>query len=284
MGQLSTAAILPIRGMSELVAGCIDTLRAQHDALDEIVLVDDNPTPSIEPVAGTRVVPSFGRGPYAARNVGWRATSSDVVLFLDGRSRPRPAWSQRLAAVFDDPEVALSGSEVEVSSAASLGARAAHQQQFFRLSTYLADPFFLPYLPTCNLAVRRTDLEAVDGFGEVRSGGDADLCWRILRRPGRSLVPVEGVLMDWIPRDRTRDYLEQNYRYGRSHVRLCREWADAGATMRTPAPPLRVLARVGMAAVRMAGQRDPAARADALARSAGIAFDVGQLLELRSSS
>ena len=70
-------------------------------------------------------------------------------------------------------------SDVLVRSGARLAERVAAQRQHLLSRHYLATPYFLPYFPTANLAVRRAALEHVDGFRIMPSGGDADLCWRV---------------------------------------------------------------------------------------------------------
>ena len=252
---MKTAAVLPIGAPSRLLDDCLTALRQQEPSLDEIVVVDDSPGGALDEPSAVRLVRSGGRGPYVARNIGWRATDADLVLFLDVRSRPLPRWSAELRGLFADPQVALGGSEVRVRSGRMLAERAAERQQFFVLKNYVVDPYFRPYLPTCNLAVRRDDLEAVGGFGEVRSGGDADLCWRILERPGRRLAAVDDVLMEWVPRDRLRGYLEQNYRYGISSCALRRGWADRGAAHPDPWARSVILRRIARAGARVAKAR-----------------------------
>jgi len=284
----ATAVVLPIRGLGTLLADCLAGLAAQDAPPAQVVVVDDSPDASLPAdrlaalTAGSpspvTLLRSGGVGPYAARNIGWRATSAPVLLFLDARSRPRRPWAGTLAAVFDDPAVALTGSEVHVLGGRSLGARAAERQQSFRLRNYLGAPDFRPYLPTCNLGVRRSDLEAVGGFREVRSGGDADVCWRVLDRPGRRLEPVPEVLMDWVPRDSARDLLEQNYRYGRSSVVLRRDWAAAGARTWPPVPAGVLARRAGMLGLRLAvaaARRDSDAQVDLLTRAAQWSLDYG---------
>lgn len=224
--------IVPVRDDSALLLGCLDAVRAQDEQVDEVIVVDDSPRGTLADVDSARVLRSEGKGPYAARNIGWRAAEGDVILFVDVRSRPGPHWSRVLTGLFEDPAVALAGSDVLIRGGTTLGARAGERQQFYALRKYTTDAWFRPYLPTCNLAARRADLEAVDGFREIRSGADADLCWRALDRPGRRLETVAETLMEWVPRATLRGYLEQNYRYGRSHRALRRLWAAQGA----PAP------------------------------------------------
>lgn len=252
MNRVRAVAVLPVRGDTDLLVECLDALTAQDRPLDEIVVVDDSPVGSLR-LEGSRlrVMHSGGKGPYAGRNVGWRSSDADVVLFVDVRSRPSPRWAGAMIAAFDDPSVALAGSDVVVRPGLGVGARAAHAQQAFRAERFVERPFFRPYLPTCNIAIRRGDLERVDGFDEVRSGGDADLCWRVLADPHRQIVIVADAPVEWVPRERLRDFLEQSYRYGRSNHALRAAWADAGAPPRRPVHPIRLLKRAGITALRL---------------------------------
>lgn len=204
--------------------------------------MDDSADGSLVLGDGVRVLKSFGRGPYAARNIGWRASDADVVLFLDVRSRPHGAWARRLSEAFKDSAVAVASSDVIVRGGRTLGARAGERHQFFLREKYSIDGFFRPYAPTCNLGVRRADLAAVDGFEEVRSGADADLCWRILAGAERRLECLPEPLMEWVPRDSLIGYFEQSYRYGKSNYTLRRRWESAGAPQER-AFPYRYIAR-----------------------------------------
>jgi glycosyltransferase involved in cell wall biosynthesis len=278
MPSLRSAAVIPVRGHESLLRGCLADLDKQSQPLDEIIVVDDSPDGSLEAPQGVEVRRSGGRGPYFARNLGWQSTTADVIFFLDARSRPRRGLVATLLRLFDDPGVALAGSEVNVLDGGSLGARASHRQQFFRLKNYVEEPFFMEYLPTCNLAVRRADLEHVGGFRSVRSGGDADLCWRVLMTPGRRLEVVEETLMDWVPRDRATDFIEQNYRYGKSHFALRKDWSGQGLDLVQGTPRHRLLkttiaigARYAHARVRK--QDDEAV--EQLVHASGVLFELG---------
>jgi glycosyltransferase involved in cell wall biosynthesis len=275
---LTCAAILPVRGHASLLDECLTALAAQGTALTEIVVVDDSPDGSLGALPGVRIVRSGGVGPYEARNVGARTTHADVLLFLDARSRPRPGWAAALVAQFSDPEVALAGTESRVSGGPSLAEAAAEVQQFNRLRNYLEKPGLLPYLPTCNLAVRHADFRDVGGFSRVRSGGDADLCWRVLSRSGRRLSTVEDVLLDWVPRDRVVDLLEQNYRYGGGTHRLRTSWASQGVPQLVPMPHWRLARRTTKVVLFAAAARvrgDHGRLVELLVESRRLCFDWG---------
>jgi len=272
------SAIVPVGGSTPLLDGCLAALAAQTEPIHEVIVVDDSPAGALATPAGVRVLRSGGGGPYAARNVGWRAAAGDVLLFLDVRSRPRPQWAERLAAAFEDPAVSLAGSDVLIRGGGTLGARVSERQQFYKLEKYTTEAWFRPYFPTCNLAARRSDVEAVEGFAEIRSGADADLCWRILDRPGRRFAAIPDVLMEWVPRETLRGYLEQNYRYGRSHRALRTTWADRGAPrpggMSYPVLARRIAGVLVRGAVAAARGRDDEVL-EQLRRGGRFAYHVG---------
>jgi glycosyltransferase involved in cell wall biosynthesis len=275
------SVVLPVGERSPLLPACLEAIHSQATPIDELIVVDDSRRGALGDVEGAKTLRSGGRGPYAARNIGWRAAKGELVLFLDVRSRPRPQWSRRVEAAFEDPDVAIVGSDVTILGGPSLGARASERQQFFRLEKYNDNAFFRPYSPTCNLATRRADLELVDGFREIRSGADADLCWRILDLPRRRLEPIDEVLMDWVPRESLRGYFEQNLRYGGSHWALRHSWAHAGAPQSRPMPHLLLARRIAGVTVRgvlAAAQRDEAAVLDELRKGGRFAYHVGYRL------
>lgn len=272
-------AVVPVGAESPLLDGCLECLAGQTAQVDEVILVDDSPGGDLGARPGIRVLRSGGRGPYAARNIGWRASQADIVLFLDIRSRPRPGWVRRLGEAFDEPAVALATSDVVVTGGSSLGARVGRRHGFFGRQRYMREGLFRPYAPTCNLGVRRDALIAVDGFREIRSTADMDLCWRILGDPRKRLESLPEVLMEWVARDRLRDYFEQCYRYGKAHRALHVEWADQGGPQKTPLAYKQLVRR----AVRLTGRaaregivrRDGSEVVDCLREGGRLTFELG---------
>jgi cellulose synthase/poly-beta-1,6-N-acetylglucosamine synthase-like glycosyltransferase len=237
-------AVIPVGADRSLLSGCLECLAAQSRSADTVIVVDDSPAGGLELGDAFNVLRSGARGPYAARNLGWRAGDADIVLFLDVRSRPRPDWILRFGEAFDEPAVALVTSDVRVRSGPSLAERVAQRHGFFQRDRYEREDAFRPYAPTCNLGVRRTALEDVNGFREIRSTADMDLCWRILDDPARRFEMLPEVLMEWVPRARVRDYLEQCYRYGKAHHDIRAEWADSGIPSREPLGYPTILRRI----------------------------------------
>lgn len=90
----SVTVVVPTIGRSSLA-----TLLRSLQGLDTIV-VDDRrrqTTPLATGGVPVRLLSTGGgRGPAAARNVGWRAARSEWVSFLDDDVEPSPGWAATL--------------------------------------------------------------------------------------------------------------------------------------------------------------------------------------------
>ncbi|MGW0912697.1 glycosyltransferase family 2 protein [Streptomyces sp. NPDC002784] len=104
-GEPAYSVVIPTIGRPCL-ADCLRALAAAGDhPPEEVVLVDDRPSPAAElprEAAGVlwsrvRTLRTGGRGPAAARNAGWRTVSSPWTVFLDDDVQVLPDWSRRLA-------------------------------------------------------------------------------------------------------------------------------------------------------------------------------------------
>lgn len=155
-------------------------------APEAVVIVDDRKAPQRWPCVWTRlpisVLHSGGRGPAAARNLGWRHTHSRWVCFLDDDVLPQPGW---LAALTDDlraadqAEAAASQAIIEVPVRAD---RRATDDE--RRTQRLADARWI----TADMAYLRTELVNAGGFDERFPRAyreDSDLALRVVRAGGR---------------------------------------------------------------------------------------------------
>jgi histidinol-phosphate phosphatase family protein len=154
----------------------------------EIIVVDDRPGDALPalPEAGTptTVLRSGGRGPAAARNVGWRAAASEWIAFLDDDVLTGPTWPRELA---DDlralgPDVAASQARIRVPL--PLDRRPTDDE---RGTAGLARAWWI----TADMAYRRSALAEVGGFDERFPRAyreDADLALRVYEAGHRILL------------------------------------------------------------------------------------------------
>ncbi|WP_111764972.1 HAD-IIIA family hydrolase [Nakamurella deserti] len=143
----------------------------------EILVVDDRPGPAagLSVPAGVTVLRCGGRGPAAARNVGWRAASGDWIAFLDDDVVVGADW---LTGLRHDLEVPtdVAGSQARLVVPLPPDRRPTDWE---RGTAGLATSSWI----TADMAYRRDVLEAVGGFEERFPRAfreDADLALRVL--------------------------------------------------------------------------------------------------------
>jgi GT2 family glycosyltransferase len=172
--------VVPTIGRSSL-STLLTSVAAGHGPLPrEVVLVNDRPVQTLRapnlPMLHDRlqVLPGAGRGPAAARNRGWRATTGEWVVFLDDDVEPEPGWRAALADdLAVDARVGAVAGRIHVP--VPTGARPTDWQ---RQVMGLADATWI----TADIAYRRPALEAVGGFHEGFTAAfreDADLAARV---------------------------------------------------------------------------------------------------------
>jgi GT2 family glycosyltransferase len=185
-------------------AGALQALLARLAALEldrrtTVFVADNRPLgepPVMPPADGpVRLIRAPGkRSSYHARNRAAAAGDAPWLLFLDADVEWRPAL---IAAYFDPPPAdrtavlagGISDGESQAPGAAERYAVAART---------MSEDRTLPrgYAQTANCLVRRAAFEQAGGFEDaIRSGGDADLCfrlqnggWRLEHRPAAAAV------------------------------------------------------------------------------------------------
>lgn len=177
--------VVPTTGRPSLVRLLETLAEGTGPRPDRIVLVDDRPRrtgdllpalPCPCPAPLVHVVASRGRGPAAARNVGWQAATSPWVAFLDDDVIPDEDWPGRLAE-----DIAACGAAV----AATQGRLTVPPPTDRAPTDWERNVARLAEAPwaTADMAYRRPVLEALGGFDERFRHAyreDADLALRAM--------------------------------------------------------------------------------------------------------
>jgi len=243
----------PRASLERLVAG-MSSLELRDG--DTVTVVDNRP-PGAAPVSGTIQAPER-QSSYYARNRGAERGNAEWIVFLDADVRPRPDLLDRYFERRPADRAGVLGGGIEDEPADGGVARFATLAGSMSQANTLGAGRW-SYAQTANCAIRRDAFEQVGGFTEeIRSGGDADICFR-LRDAGWEIEPREGALVTHTSRRRLSKLLRQRARMGAGAA-----WLDA----RHPGsfPPARwpgllawgaaSIARAGAAAAR--GDRDQA--------------------------
>lgn len=128
-------------------------------------------------------------GSPSARNYGARRARGQVLLFTDADCELHPNWLQEMAKPLLEPAhyplAAVGGKTISRFKREKPNLWEKYLDQLFdfwetdRLSVF---PAFLPWAPTCNLAVKAEVFKALGGFDEnwKSAAYDVDLCWRLI--------------------------------------------------------------------------------------------------------
>lgn len=198
------SVVIPTLGRRPVLRTCLERLAAQDDRDFEVVLVADaaadlgtvETLAAVHEIPGLRVLHAPRPGASCARNTGWRAATTPVVLFLDDDVLAGPGLVRAHRAVHDERP----GCGVGVLGPTSWR-KGLRVTPFMR---FIEDGFQFDYealrerdetgwwhLYTCNVSLKRTALERVGGLDETGfpfGYEDLDLGRRIHDTLGLTLV------------------------------------------------------------------------------------------------
>jgi GT2 family glycosyltransferase len=259
-----------------------ETLSALEDqslrAVCEVIVVDDGSTDDTPLVAqrdGIKVISHpVNQGLAAARNTGWRAATAPIVAFTDDDCRPREDWLARLLpALAEHQEAAGVGGAVQVRGSDSFVTRYLERNNPLepletdlverpsvagRLALYLqraasgsthTGTRAVSSLVGANMAYRVERLRTVGGFDErFRFGSEEeDLCRRLLRDEGATLLFCPTAVVDHEFRPGLGDTLRRSRAYGRGNARMFLKHTEQNPVVYPL--PFAVAALLGLAAL-----------------------------------
>jgi GT2 family glycosyltransferase len=221
---------------------------------------------------------------YFARNAGARRGVAPWIVFLDADVHPPPDLLDRLLGdpAPDDVVGVIAGGVIDEPA----GAHGLAAVRFAQLQQNMAQDGTMArgrwaFAKTAHAAVRRQAFTAVGGFREgVRSGGDADLCWRV-RDAGWTLTAQPAAAVVHASRTSVPQMLGQRLRHGSGAAWLDGEHPGSLPSRRWPGLVLWGLRRAAAGArAALRGDRDQAILG-LLDGPAVWAFELGRLVPNR---
>jgi glycosyltransferase involved in cell wall biosynthesis len=228
------SVVIPAFNAEATVAEAVRAVVAQPvpRELYECLVVDDasaDQTAEVARRAGAVVIRhAANRGPSVARNSGVAAARGEWIVFTDADCVPSRRWLPSLLAAAEAAPrttLALAGKTVGLNSQTP-AARFMDLIGALDAERYLRHDV-MAWAPSCNLACRRSDLLAVDGFDPAfRAYETPELHLRLLDRFGGAVVWVPTALVLHRHRATWGEFWRQQVNYGRGYAHFLRCYAD----------------------------------------------------------
>ncbi len=106
------SVVIPAYNAQRSLGRVLAALAAQQPPPEEVIVVDNDSTDRTSEIAaahGARVVTAPVRSAGGARNAGWDAARSEIVVFLDSDAIPQAGWAEGLQRALDEFPGAIVG-------------------------------------------------------------------------------------------------------------------------------------------------------------------------------
>ena len=233
------SVIVPIYNGEADLPDLINCLQAQTYPIEQVeyLLIDNNSsdrTPDLIKAAANinYLCENKIQSSYAARNLGIRAATGEIIAFTDADCRPQPNWLYDLILPFADSSIGIVAGEIVGLTGKTILEKYAESQDVLSQKYTLAHSF-CPYGQTANLAIRREIFKQVGLFRPyMTTGGDADICWRIQKETAWKISFAPTAIVKHRHRSTLAEFQSQWRRYGRSNrylhelygVKLMKGW------------------------------------------------------------
>ena len=190
--SVSVSVVVVSHNEGDHLRRTVDSLLAGLPPDGEVVVIDDGSTDGSASCLATRylgvtvVRPESRLGVSAARNLGAAQARGDVLVFSDAHVAAPPGWLAPLCEVLAEPGVGAVGPVVSAMGRPDARGHGFHWKDAALnvewLPRQLEEPYPVPMMAGCFLALRRDVFAAIGGFdpGMVLYGAeDGELCLRL---------------------------------------------------------------------------------------------------------
>ncbi len=224
--QPKISVIVPVRNGEPTLDPLLESLMSldcnRKDV--EVVVVDGNSTDGTRDIVRkypVKLVNEEGEGLNAARNTGIKNSKGEIVAFTDCDCVVPSDWTRKIIENFKDSQVSCVGGSAKGYNGDFISQYADNSivplMPFFKKREELGTiRLFLHHPAGCNMAFRRKAFDEVGCFDEDIHYGfdDVELVERICRA-GYKMVLDPNVFVWHKHRSTFREFLEENFRYGR---------------------------------------------------------------------
>ena len=218
------SVIVCTRNGAPTLRACLESLRHLHYPNYEVILVDDGSTDAVPDIAGdfsnVKYLRQEAAGLSVARNAGAAAATGEILAYTDDDCQADPDWLIYLTRALADPVMTAAGGPNIPPPARSLAQACVMAAPGGPAHVLLSD-LLAEHIPGCNLAVKRTAFDSINGFRPKyhAAGDDVDFCWRLQEAGGG--IAFAPAAMVWHDRRTTVSaFMQQQRGYGKAEALL----------------------------------------------------------------
>jgi len=232
----SVSAIIPTRNSASTIGKCLSSLVPYFEDgyVDEIVVVDAFSTDRTVDIVRrfpVRLMFDRGKNPYVAREMGWRSSKGELILFMDSDTYLGSGFFPRICEFFENQDVGIVGAwshgVIENAVTRAVGEWwVFHGEKLKAGQNERVRGFNRMYLRVSGLGypdvtvtgpcfiVRRKCLETVNGFSWCEGSADHTLSHKIRTAGWTAMWWVDAPLFHHPPAT-VRELLRQRHRWGK---------------------------------------------------------------------
>lgn len=220
--QKKVSIIITTYNDARTIDACLDSLKKLSYKNKEVIFVDGGSNDGTqEKIINAKFVllKDEHKGVAAARNIGIKASTGDIIIFSDGDCVFPKDWIEKLIRPLEDPLVGASGGPDLAPKKVSIHTKCVN----YLMTSFLTsgglrggDITLCKLSPSgCNLAIKKSILQEVDMFDEnfAGRGEEKELETRI-RRQGFKIKFAKDAFVYHYRRTNTSAFLKQTYLSG----------------------------------------------------------------------
>jgi len=227
---VKVSVVVPVYNSAKTLSKTIEALMSQNFLEDnfEILIADDGSTDSTAEIVKrypVKYLHQDNKGPAAARNLGWKFSSGNIVCFTDSDCIPEKDWISKIIKAYTSEQIVGVGGSYDIVNSESLLASCIHEEIVQR---HLKMPKEVNYLGAFNVSYRRSILEEVGGFNESysdASGEDNDIAYRVVKK-GYTLIFDKNIKVGHYHPTSLLRYLKQQFKHGFWRMKLYKDHPD----------------------------------------------------------
>jgi len=227
---VKVSVVVPVYNSAKTLSKTIEALMSQNFLEDnfEILIADDGSTDSTAEIVKrypVKYLHQDNKGPAAARNLGWKFSSGNIVCFTDSDCIPEKDWISKIIKAYTSEQIVGVGGSYDIVNSESLFASCIHEEIVQR---HLKMPKEVNYLGAFNVSYRRSILEEVGGFNESysdASGEDNDIAYRVVKK-GYTLIFDKNIKVGHYHPTSLLRYLKQQFKHGFWRMKLYKDHPD----------------------------------------------------------